>query len=236
MAPCLTSRHDGTKLWWDQGLQGQWHAMAKSHGTTGVDRDFTALLALHHVRSTFDIAALRQPAVGADDGDLGNSHPAQVQKREAWWTWWTMGFWWILWVLTFRTNLEILWDSQIFHDLPTIFPSNGTFKWCHGISLFVISRYSSMGPQSRSAYLQTGRQCMKWYPNVGCIWSGHWFKISFQTGFAVIHKMCPVLSCGKLPKPRSRCSVRSIWETRLTHRGPEMLCHQGWRNGDDYIE
>ena len=24
MAPCLTSRHDGTKLWWDdQGLQGQ---------------------------------------------------------------------------------------------------------------------------------------------------------------------------------------------------------------------
>lgn len=30
------------------------------------------------MRSTFDIAALRQPAVGADDGDLGNSHPAQV--------------------------------------------------------------------------------------------------------------------------------------------------------------
>ena len=208
------------------------------HGTTGVDRDFTALLALHHVRSTFDIAALRQPAVGADDGDLGNSQPAQVPLETG--SMMNLMNRGILWVLTFRTNRPR--DSMRFSNFPwpsMIFPSSGTFKWCHGILLFVISRYSSMGPQRRSAYLQTGRQCMKWYPNVGCIWSGHWFKISFQTGFAVIHKMRPVLSCGKLPKPRSRCSLRSIWETRLgrvTHRGPEMLCHQGWRNGDDYIE
>ena len=47
----------------------------------GVDRDFAALLALHHVRATFDIAALRQPAVGPEDGDLGKQ-PAQLPSRD----------------------------------------------------------------------------------------------------------------------------------------------------------